>query len=410
MYKLFPHTNLPEFIKLVSRYRGPFTTIALVILLLALFAGCGSGSDDSFKTTVSGQFRQFPNRPVYLYEVDLYKAIPLDSSETDDKGYFRFKFSRDTVGIFLLKLDNRNYVTLVLGDERSVKVTANGKDIKTDYTIEGSGESADLQVFESFTQENIDRVDSLASRYNLSASSPDFFEIKPELKAQYEEIFANQKKFTGHYLEEHCGGLSSLLAINRRFGNRKILDDYEDRYYYLMLDSCLMKKYPDNRHVEVFHARVDKIRNQIALQKHIARLLAPGKKAPDLKMDDDKGQTVELYNLDNDFILLYFWSSRDKPSRQANAKIMDFYRKYRGKKLEVYAVAIESYEDLWKDAIRSDRLEFINVTDLMNVYSAAKTLYNVPDSLPYFYLLDRDKIILYKGKDFIKIQRMIQGS
>lgn len=66
----------------------------------------------------------------------------------------------------------------------------------------------------------------------------------------------------------------------------------------------------------------------------------------------------------------------------------------------VYAISLESYKEPWEDAIKADGLEnWTNVTDYMNIYSSAKSLFNIPNDLPYFILLDKSMIIRYKGNN-----------
>ena len=67
----------------------------------------------------------------------------------------------------------------------------------------------------------------------------------------------------------------------------------------------------------------------------------------------------------------------------------------------VYAIAFESYKEPWKDAIRTDGIQkWANVTDYLNINSPAKSLFNIPEELPYFILLDKKLIIRYKGNNF----------
>ena len=112
-------------------------------------------------------------------------------------------------------------------------------------------------------------------------------------------------------------------------------------------------------------------------------------------------KTVALYSLSGKPVVLYFWASWDQPSRKANAEMKILLDKAVKLKPVVYAIGLESYKEPWEDAIRMDGLQnWINVTDYLNLYSSAKSLFNIPDALPYFILLDKDMMIRFKGTNF----------
>jgi len=70
-----------------------------------------------------------------------------------------------------------------------------------------------------------------------------------ELDKSYQEIFDHQLQFTKEFLENHCSSLASLLVINRRFGERRIITEESDFKYFTLIDSCLSLKYPDNNYL-----------------------------------------------------------------------------------------------------------------------------------------------------------------
>ena len=79
------------------------------------------------------------------------------------------------------------------------------------------------------------------------------------------------------------------------------------------------------------------------------------------------------------------------------------------KNLDVFAIGMESYKEVWEDAIKTDGLQkWINVTDYLNIHSFAKTLFNIPDGFPYFIVLDKELVIRYKGSNFEELASEIK--
>jgi len=228
------------------------------------------------------------------------------------------------------------------------------------------------------------------------------------MEGEYLEIFQAQKKLTEKYIEDNCGSLSALLVLNQRFGQRRTLTEEEDGRYFLLADSCLAAKYPGNKHVAEQKKRVEAVRRQMALQERLDQKLGIGQKAPDITLETPEGKSISLYSLQGKKVIVYFWASWDKNSREANKQMVRVYDKIRTQGVEVYAVGLESYKDTWTGAIKADQLDWINVTDYLNLQSGARSMFNVPDDLPYFYLLDKDMLIRYKGNDIAELVTRVQ--
>jgi hypothetical protein len=373
----------------------------ILFVFIFLFSNCTDSGTKGTRTTVSGSFPAFKGKSLTISEFDINSAIPIDTVKIGDDGSFKFKFNRQHAGFYLLKIDNRNFLTLVLDKEKKVKVFSDGDNLKKGYTVEGSVDSELYRDFEINLEINRGKVDSLSKTYKDSQRSNAFRSIQMSLDKRYQEIFASQRENSMLFLDEHCSSLASLLVINRRFGEKKIIDEENDFAYFLKLDSCLSLKYPDNKHLAEHKRKLDRINEQRRHIEMTEKRLAPGNKVPDIGLQDPSGKEIQLYSLQGKPVILYFWASWDKESRKSNKIIKDMVEKKGRDKPYVYAVGLESYKEVWSEAIKTDGLQdWKNVTDLLNIHSSAKTLFNVPDKFPYFILLDKELIIRYKGANF----------
>jgi thiol-disulfide isomerase/thioredoxin len=198
--------------------------------------------------------------------------------------------------------------------------------------------------------------------------------------------------------------MASLLVLNRRFGERKILSEDKDFEYFVMVDSCLSAKYPDNKHLAELKKRLQNWKDERKIFEMIEKRLTVGNKVPDIELQDPSGKTISLHSLSGKPVILYFWASWKEESRKANKILKELLTKQALSKNAVYAIGFESYKELWINAINNDKIQdWIHVTDFLNVNSSAKSLFNIPEELPYFYYLDKDLIIRYKGNDFEKL-------
>jgi hypothetical protein len=362
---------------------------------------CSQNNSDGIKTKIRGTFPAFKGKSVSLGRLDTNDIIPVDTTKISGDGSFKFTFRHKSPGFYLVKIDNKNYMTLILDKEKNVEISSDANNLRKNYNVKGSPDSELYRDFEMFLEANRSKVDSLSRTYNAYQRSAIFRSIKMDLDKNYQEIFNFQRQYSISFLENHCGSLSSLLVINRRFGERKILTEENDFKYFTLIDSCLSLSYPDNFYLGDLKKRIADHRERMKINEMTERRLAVGKKVPDIGLQNPSGKTVQLYSMKGRPFIIYFWASWDQQSRKSNIILKDLIERTGKGKTAVYAVALESYKELWEDAIKADGLQnWTHVTDFLNIYSSAKTLFNLPDEFPYFIMLDKDLIIRYKGNNF----------
>ncbi len=372
--------------------------ILLAILSASVMISCSDNKEDGIRTTITGQFSAFGGGKVSLSEIGISSTTVVDTAVMAGDGSFRFRFDRPGPGFYLLKVDQRNYLTLILDQEKKIKIASDNKELRKDYRVEGSADSELYRQFELFLDANRRKVDSLKSTYSEFQRSAGFQSMQLQLNDEYQRIFSHQRQYMVNYAQKNCSSLSSLLVINRRFGDRLVITPEEDLRIMQRLDTCLSVKYPGNIHVEDYKKRLQIASDRHSMKNEVERKLSPGNKAPDIDMEDPEGKTIKLYSLAGKPVIVYFWASWENNCKPPNAALRDFLAVHVNKDLQVYAVGLESYRDLWKSAIERDGTQnWLHVTDYLNIYSSAKNRFNVPDKLPYFYLLDKDLIIQYKG-------------
>lgn len=379
----------------------------LVLMSIFFFQACRQSGAPG-RTTITGSFPMFKGKTIVLNEINKLNTSPLDTTVLSEQGEFRFKFERDSAGLYLLKLDNKNYLTLVLDGERKVHITSTSSMIRGDYTVEGSEQSQRYGEYEKALEINKKIVDSLAQAYNKGQATSGFSTLERQMEDEYVEVFAEQKQLTERYLEDNCGSLSTLLVLNRRFGQKRILTEEEDGRYFLLVDSCLSAKYPGNKHLLEHKRRVGNVVRQMEMREHMEQKLAVGRKAPDITLENPDGKSISLYSLAGRKVIVYFWASWDKNSRQVNKEMARVYNSNKNSGLQVFAIGLESYRETWVGAIKADGLDWINVTDYLHLQSGSRSIFNVPKELPYFYLLDEGLIIRYKGNNMIELINQIQ--
>lgn len=131
-----------------------------------------------------------------------------------------------------------------------------------------------------------------------------------------------------------------------------------------------------------------------------ARTLKPlllGKKAPNLVMKDSAGVYHGLHDVKAKYTILIFWDPDCGHCQKSMPKLIDLYKKYKQKGVEVFAVCTEVEMDKWRKYIRENKLNWINVAD-PEFKTNFRAFYDI-NSTPQIYLLNEKKEIKAKKID-----------
>ena len=215
-----------------------------------------------------------------------------------------------------------------------------------------------------------------------STARKEITDIRSRLSRQYEDSLYQ-------YIWDHPSSYVSLYHLNYI----KSADTTARRKLYNHLDSNLQKK-----------------GNALYFLQNITRVLksvAIGSKAPEIEQADTSGKMIRLSDIKGRAILIDFWASWCKPCRGENPHVVDTYKKFHKKGLEIIGVSLDASKAAWRDAIEKDGLSWTQVSDLNawnNKYALLFGVRGIPDN----FLLDKDGVIIdtnLRGKQLQKAVR-----
>ena len=133
-----------------------------------------------------------------------------------------------------------------------------------------------------------------------------------------------------------------------------------------------------------------------ALQQRAGEMVQSitGIKGPDVISTDQFGNTQSIYEKTADYIIVYMYNPTCEHCMKETPKIVDYYNRNKSKGIDVFAIAIDTEDQEWKDYINKNDMSFTNVFDPTNRSIYAK--YYV-DVTPEIYVLNRDRIIIGKN-------------
>lgn len=383
-----------------------FRSFFYVFLLgISTLHGCKSFSGD--KVTFSGTFTNLPETKLYIYQLLPASKPLIDSVTTDASGNFNITFAVKKAGYYSLKRNADHEITLVLAPGEVITLRGDGKAMRNTYTVEGSKDSKIYSEYNTFTNANLAKVDSLSEVFASFRNNPGFNLVKQQLDSAYLEIFNHQKKQTISFVNTHLNSLASLLVISENFGPNPLLSEKTQTELFLKLDSVLFRTYPENSSVNTFHLRMLSFRAEMADIKAHDKILMPGMDAPEIALPNSSGKEIKLSSFKGKLTLVFFWSSWNALCRQTNMNLTPIYSRYHEKGFEIYAVSIDSDPDLWLKAYMLDKAYWNQVIDTKGLESEYCKTYAVR-AIPKMMLIAKDGKIIARDPEFGELEELIR--
>jgi len=134
---------------------------------------------------------------------------------------------------------------------------------------------------------------------------------------------------------------------------------------------------------------------ETALERRINqnKLFKPGFIVPDIELNDSAGSKVKLTNINTEKTLIVFYASWCPHCKDLLPEIYQLYKNQKDKQFEVLAVSIDTSKTDWLNFIRTNKLEWLNVSDLKGWDGKAVLDYNIY-ATPTMFLVDRERKLI----------------
>jgi thiol-disulfide isomerase/thioredoxin len=358
--------------------------ITLITILTVLLFSCGGEQSVLEKnSSVSGNLTNLKEGSLifldYLTPQQLYTK---DSAIVDKNGNYVFNYVIEELGYYRLRINNQNFINLVLKVDENPIINGDGNNLMDSYTIEGSIESNKLKQFNLAYKANAITQDSIGKVYQANPNNPNIFAQLQQ--AKFGAISKMNNTFIS-LINDDPASLVSLAAVQQ-------LDPKASPDLYKKVDEALIKTMANNPWFTDFHKKVESM----------VELLI-GKPAPDFTLNNTEGTPISLSSLKGKIILVDFWASWCRPCRAENPNVVKAYNKYSARGFDVMSVSLDGMprqqnaKQNWLDAIEKDGLVWENhVSDLSGWNSSVVPKYGI-EGIPFTLLIDKEGLILGKN-------------
>lgn len=342
---------------------------------------------------ISGKITNAGEKYLYLDELKVSSSVPVDSVKLAKDGSFKFKGKISYPNFYLLKLSQKNFITLLVDTTEKITIYGDAANFSRDYIVQGSPGSQLVQELNNTLAATKHKLDSIRSRVNAFRSRDDYSEKKIKWDQELSEIKQKQIRFSTDFVQKHPFSMSSVLALYQKFDDANYV--IQDLQSLKVAASALNSIFPKSEHVKALYVNTQQIMLKEKNNRLHQYISQNGVNSPDINLPDKNGRNVLLSSFTGKVVLLQFWSALNPDSRIQNGALIDLYKKYKSRGFEIYQVSIDTDREAWQGAIETDGLSWTNVGDMRGSVSAVN-LYNI-QAIPSNYILDREGHIIWKN-------------
>ncbi|MBA4408617.1 MAG: hypothetical protein C0397_04255 [Odoribacter sp.] len=371
---------------LLANKKSKVKKITSIAIVLATFI-VGCNKPNGF--VISGKITNAEEKYLYLDELKVSSSIPVDSVKLKKDGSFKFKGKIGYPNFYLLRINEKNFITLLVDTTEKITVYGDASNFAHDYIVEGSSGSLLVQELNNRLTVTKHRIDSIRNRVDAFRSLADPVQ-KNKWNSELAEIKQNQIRYSTEFVQKHPFSMSSVLALYQKFDDSNYV--IQDIHSLKVAASALNSIFPKSEHVKALYANTQRLMVQEKNNKLQAFIAENGENSPDITLPNHNGRDISLSSLTGKIILIQFWSALNRDSRYQNQALVELYNKYRSKGLEIYQVSVDTDRNAWLSAIEEDGLNWINVGDMKGSVSALHS-FNI-QTIPSNYILDRERRIV----------------
>ncbi|MFM1876107.1 MAG: hypothetical protein RL266_1844, partial [Bacteroidota bacterium] len=337
---------------------------------------------------VKGSLSNTDGETVVLEKLTSTEVVPTDSVAIDEDGGFKLSIAElSDPGFYRLRVNENNFVILLLEKGDKAEVTGNALDFYKSYEVVGSEGSLKLRELDKRLRQDYELTDSLRRMFMdyQAAGTYNMDSIKQTIDAIFMEAQAKKNEFIEKFIADNSTSLATLSAVQSLK-----YDEFAAKFDEVVAN--LEAAYPNSDYVKQFKKQLVDLK---AKQQAAART-GIGSQAPEIVVNTPDGETIRLSDFRGKITMIDFWASWCKPCRAENPNVVRVYNQYKDKGFEIFGVSLDRDKQQWLDAIKQDGLTWKHGSELQFWQSSFVPAYSL-DGIPMTYLLDENGVIIAKG-------------
>ncbi|NOX17830.1 MAG: redoxin domain-containing protein [Chlorobi bacterium] len=146
--------------------------------------------------------------------------------------------------------------------------------------------------------------------------------------------------------------------------------------------------------------------NFIEMRINQAKIFAKNVKVPDIELPDLQGKIINLYDVAADKTLILFYSSHCPHCQEFLPKLLEFYLQNKNK-FEIFGVSLDTNPQEWKNFVKNNNYNWINVSDLKGWESKVSYDFYIY-ATPTMFLVDKNFKIINRPNNLDELKTALE--
>lgn len=371
-------------------------------LMAAMLTSCNNK-----KFHINGTVTEAKDSVLYLENMSLDGPVVVDSVKLDDKGAFSFSGKApDAPEFYRLRIAGQ-IINLSVDSTETVDVKASYPSMATGYTVDGSAECATIRELALKQIDLQNRVIAVQNNPNLG------YDLTRDSIGKL--VAAYKEDIKRNYIYKAPMRASSYFALFQTLGNMLIFNPREnadDVKVFAAVATSWDTYHPDAlRGKNLHNIAIEGMKNVRIMRNKMAAQNIDASKVNvsniiDISLLDNQGNRRSLTDLKGKVVMLDFHVFGSNGSTKRIMEMRELYNKYHDRGFEIYQVAFDPDEHLWKT--QTAALPWISVRDPQGLQSQNLAAYNV-SSIPTFFLIDRNNEVKKRDSQITDIDAEINA-
>lgn len=352
---------------------------------------------DKNRVKIAGEIKNASGQKVYLEQVNVDKAVRIDSVQADKAGKFSFKVKVETPTFYNVRMGNKEMVTVIAQPEEDIQLTGSLAGLSNNYWVDGSENSLWIKLLNFQLNNTRVAMDSLRKAYAALPAEVAFAGERAKVAAAWDSVWRKQVNFSKEFILKHAVSPASYYALYQKLdAHNFVLSPEQDLHSYKVVASSLKAMYPESQYTQAILTHLAQIGKEMNSER-IRQLIANSESSlPEIRLPNAKGDTVALSAQKAKLVVLDFTVLA---ARDADAYIRDMkavYDKFRNRGVEIYQVCLDENKLAWENLVKRYGIRWTCVWDPDGLQSKAAKLWNI-QSVPADYIINRKSEIVGKN-------------
>jgi peroxiredoxin len=366
------------------------------ILLLALvFTSCND-TEKVPEVYVRGKIQNYPLGIINIEEFSSLQIGNPKTVQTDEEGNFIIELDSVRPNFYRLFINENNAIHLFLRPGDEIDVFAEYPIVPRTYSVTGSEDCSLLQKMNHELISSTDKLNELQDIYGASIRNPllDIDSLRDEMIKATQELYIQDRGFLIGLIRENYKSPVIYAALYQYVLTNPILHIERDLEIFEFALESLQEYNPELEQTAALESEVSKYKlKKQQLSRENLRLNI-GDNAPDFDMINIVGENVSLSSLRGKNVLLHFWASWSRLSRNDAEYLLNLRNQIDKNQLEIVQISLDTDKTAWKNAIKSDNTgELVHLSDFKMWESPVTKVYGL-SSIPVNFLINPDGKVL----------------